>query len=78
MHTLKVDTKNRVRLPNTKPGQYFSIEPQGDGSLVLVPVKEPKRKEMFPPGSLVKYFTAEKNREEMELLKGCVGPTDAE
>lgn len=31
--------------------------------------------EMFPPGSLLKYFTPERDKEELEILSGCVqGP----
>lgn len=32
-------------------------------------------KEAFPPGSLLKYFTPERDREELEILSDCVkGP----
>jgi hypothetical protein len=72
VHTLIVDQKKRVRLPEAKPGQVFSLEPQGDGSLVLIPLKKPKRKEMFPPGSLLKYMTKERDELQAELLKGCL------
>ena len=58
MQTLKVDTRKRVLLSGTKPGQVFSRHDNLDGSIVLVPVKEVDRAgEMFPPGSLLKYFT---------------------
>ena len=76
MHTLVVDRKKRVRLPEAKPGQVFCLEQQDDGSLVLIPLKKPKRKEMFPPGSLLKYMTKERDELEAELLKGCVPGTD--
>jgi hypothetical protein len=34
-----------------------------------------KPKEAFPPGSLLNYFTVERDREELEILSGCViGP----
>ena len=71
MTTLTVDDRKRVRLPSARPGQVFSFEPNADGSITLVPVKA-QRSEMFPRGSLLKYFTPAKNKEELELLKGCV------
>ncbi len=38
-----------------------------------------KPKEMFPPGSLLKYFTPEKDEEERRILSGCVqGPQGGE
>ena len=52
-----------------------------DGTIVLVPVKEGEQPdgEMFPQGSLLKYFTGALGRERDErdasLLSGCVqGP----
>jgi len=34
-----------------------------------------KPKETFPPGSLLKYFTPERDTEELAILSGCVkGP----
>jgi len=40
----------------------------------LIPIKA-DAKEAFPPGSLAKYFTPERNREELAILKGCIqGP----
>ena len=81
MQTLKVDTRKRVLLSGTKHGQVFSRHHNPAGSIVLVPVKEvkPRGVEMFPPGSLLKYFTGRLGRERDErdasLLSGCVqGP----
>jgi len=71
MTTLTVDDRKRVRLPSARPGQVFSFEPNTDGSITLVPMKA-QRREMFPRGSMLKYFTPTKNKEELELLKGCV------
>jgi hypothetical protein len=70
VHTLTVDAKLRVRIPDAKPGQVFAYENRGDGSFTLTEVKV-TRKERFPPGSLLKYFTPEKNAEEAALLAGC-------
>ena len=81
MTTVTVDDRKRVRIPDAKPKQVFSYKANPDGSVLLVPVKE-ERKEMFPPGSLLKYFTGELGRErdkrDLEILSGCVqGPVDA-
>ena len=38
MKTLTVDDRQRVRLPQVKPGQVFAYEPDTDGSIKLVPV----------------------------------------
>jgi hypothetical protein len=46
MKTLTVDDRQRVRLPQVKPGQVFAHEPDPDGSIKLVPVitkPSPKR-----------------------------------
>jgi hypothetical protein len=46
MKTLTVDDRQRVRLPQVKPGQVFAYEPESDGSIKLVPVivkRSPKR-----------------------------------
>ena len=46
MQTLTVDDRQRVRLPQVKPGQVFAYEPDADGSIKLVPVvakRSPRR-----------------------------------
>ncbi len=74
MKTLTVDDYQRIRLPDARPRSKFSYEPDADGTIRLIPVKA-DTKEAFPPGSLAKYFTAERNKEELAILKGCVqGP----
>jgi hypothetical protein len=72
MKTLTVDDFQRVRLPKAKPRSKFAYEDREDGTITLTPVSEVKAKEPFPPGSLAKYFTPERNKEEMAILKGCV------
>jgi hypothetical protein len=52
------------------PRQVYAYEPQADGTIHLVPVKA-NAAERFPRGSLVKYLTAERDREQLALLKGC-------
>ena len=74
MKTLTVDDHKRIRIPDAKPRQIFAYTTHPDGIITLVPVKPP-RKEMFPRGSLLKYFTPKKDKEEAILLSGCVqGP----
>lgn len=70
MKTLTVDNQKRVRIPDARPRQVFSYEPESDGTIRLVPVKAVAL-EPFPPGSLKKFITAERNRELLELVKGC-------
>jgi len=70
MTTLKVDDRQRVRLPEAKPGQVLAYENPGDGRYILTVVTV-KTEEPFPPGSLKKFVTAQSNREMLGLLKGC-------
>jgi hypothetical protein len=71
MHTLVVDSKKRVRLPDAKPNEVFAYEAQGDGQFLLIRLAEAGPTGVFPPGSLKGYFTREKAKEELTLLKGC-------
>ena len=71
MHTLIVDTKKRIRLPDAKPKQVFAYERQGDGQFLLTRLLKENPTESFPRGSLKKYFTRSKAKEELALLKGC-------
>ena len=74
MKTLTVDDYQRVRLPNVKPRTKFSYEDRGDGTITLTEVKA-EAKETFPRGSLMKYLTPERDKEQLAILKGCVqGP----
>ena len=74
MTAATADDKKRVRIPDARPGQVVSIKSNRDGSWTLVPLNA-ERKERFPRGSLLKYFTAEKNAVETEIAKGFVqGP----
>lgn len=78
MVTVKADSRRRVQIPGIKPGQIFAFEDQGNGVRVLTDVKKDV-KEPFPPGSLLKYFTAEKDAEESAIASGCVqGPDGPE
>lgn len=38
MKTLTVDDRQRVRLPQVKPGQVYAYEADTDGSIKLIPV----------------------------------------
>jgi hypothetical protein len=70
MKTLTVDDQKRIRIPDAKPRQVFAYENKGDGTITLTEVKAESR-EPFPPGSLKKYVTAERNKELLEIFKGC-------
>jgi hypothetical protein len=70
MKTLTVDDQKRIRIPDAKPRQVFAYENNGDGTITLTEVKAEAR-EPFPPGSLKKYVTAERNKELLEIFKGC-------
>jgi len=70
MKTLTVDDQKRVRIPDAKPRQVFSYINHGDGTLTLTLVKA-EASEPFPRGSLLQYFTPEKDQEELALLSGC-------
>jgi hypothetical protein len=67
--TLKVDARKRVRLPDVRPQQVLSYQNNGDGSFTLREMKEPTA-EPFPKGSLLKYITRRRNKEQLALLKG--------
>ena len=71
MKTLTVDDQKRIRIPDAKPRQVFAYENHGNGTITLTEVKV-ERKERFPRGSLVKYLTPQRDREQLEILKGCV------
>jgi len=68
--TLTVDAHKRIRIPDAKPRQTFAYENEGNGRLVLTVVRA-ETQEPFPPGSLKKYITPERDAEMLELLKGC-------
>ena len=70
MKTVKVDAHKRIRIADLKPGQVLVYAALGDGTFTLTLVKA-ETKVAFPRGSLAKYFTREKNREELALLAGC-------
>lgn len=74
MKTLTVDAYKRVRIPDVAPRTKFAYQNNGDGTITLTRVTA-ERKERFPRGSLLKYLTPAKAKEELVLLKGCVqGP----
>jgi hypothetical protein len=72
--TVTADAYLRVRLPNVKPGARFVYEEVGNGTIVLTKVKAQARKP-FPRGSLAKYLTSARDKEQLAILQGCVhGP----
>lgn len=70
MKTLKVDRHKRVRIADLRPGQVLAYTNNGDNTFTLTIVKA-QAQPAFPPGSLLRYFTAKKNEEELGLLAGC-------
>jgi len=70
VHTLIVDSKKRLRLPDAEPNQVYAYEPQGDGRFLLTRVVKTDPPEAFPRGSLRRYLTRSKAKEELALLKG--------
>ena|SRR5437867_3421142 len=68
--TLTVDSSKRIRIPDAKPNQVFAYENHGDGTITLTEVQA-EAKEPFPPGSLKKYVTQERNKELLEIFRGC-------
>jgi hypothetical protein len=81
MHTLKADPKQRIRLPDAKPGQVFAYEKQAEGRYTLTLVVKTESKPRFPKGSLLKYFTGaagrERNKVETAIASGCLqGPPE--
>jgi hypothetical protein len=71
MHTVVADKWKRVRIGDAKPGQVFAYANNGDGSITLTQVKA-ERKPRFPRGSLLKYLTPERDKEQLAILSGCV------
>lgn len=70
MKTVKVDARNRVRLPDVQPEQVLLYQNNGDGSFLLRLIND-DRPEPFPKGSLLKYITKKRDDEQLTLLKGC-------
>ena len=78
MKTLTADKYKRLRIPDAKPQQVFAYANNGDGSFTLTVVKA-ERKEAFPRGSLLKYLTPERDKEQLGILSACVpAPLKAE
>ncbi len=71
MKTLTADKYKRVCIPDAKPQQVFAYANNGNGSFTLTVIRtEPKEK--FPRGSLLKYLTPERDKEQLEILSACV------
>lgn len=71
VHTLVVDAKKRIRLPDAQPNQVFAYEQKGEGLIVLTRLVKQEPEEPFPRGSLKKYLTRAKAGEELALWRGC-------
>jgi hypothetical protein len=68
--TLTVDDYKRIRIPVATPRQVYALADHGNGSFRLTLVKA-KTGEPFPPGSLDKFMTPERDKEQLALLNGC-------
>ena len=75
MKTLTVDDYQRVRLPKEFARPRSKLAYEENGNTITLTILKAEAEETFPRGSLVKYLTPDKGREELALLKGCVqGP----
>ena len=70
MKTLTIDAHKRIRIPDAQPQQVFAYENTGDGRRILTEIKV-ESTEPFPPGSLRKHVTPERDAEMLALLKGA-------
>lgn len=43
MSTSKVDSKKRITLPNSKPGDIYEIQHQADGRILLIRLEVPSQ-----------------------------------
>lgn len=71
MKTLTVDANKRVRIPDAKPSQVYSYEPDSNGTIHLIPVKA-HAEDAFPRGSLTKYLTPERDKEQLARITATV------
>ncbi len=85
MNTTVIDKKRRMTLPESvcraiglRPNDQveWRVEAGEIRGRKLVPQKP---KEAFPRGSLLRYLTPERDKEQLAILSGCVrGPLEAE
>jgi bifunctional DNA-binding transcriptional regulator/antitoxin component of YhaV-PrlF toxin-antitoxin module len=76
-----IDKKHRMTLPESiceaaglKPNDQVEWRVE-DGEIRGRKLVAQKSEEAFPPGSLLKYFTPERDEEELAILSACVkGP----
>jgi bifunctional DNA-binding transcriptional regulator/antitoxin component of YhaV-PrlF toxin-antitoxin module len=81
MNATVIDKKRRMTLPESvceavglKPNDQVEWRVEA-GEIRGRRLVEQKPIETFPPGSLLKYFTPERDKEELSILSGCVkGP----
>ncbi len=83
MEATVLDKKRRMTLPQSvsqaiglKPGDRVEWRIE-NGEIRGRKLVAKKAKEMFPPGSLLRYLTPERDAEQLAILSGCVqGPID--
>ena len=73
-----IDKKHRMTLPESicaaaglKPNDQVEWRVE-EGEIRGRQLVAQMPKEAFPPGSLLKYFTPERDKEELAILSGCV------
>jgi bifunctional DNA-binding transcriptional regulator/antitoxin component of YhaV-PrlF toxin-antitoxin module len=79
-----IDKKHRLTLPESvcvavglKPNDQVEWRVE-DGEIRGRKLVPQKRKEAFPRGSLLKYLTPERDKEQLAILSGCVqGPVES-
>ena len=85
MNATVIDKKLRMTLPESvcealdlRPNDRVEWRVE-DGEIRGRKLVAQKTKEVFPRGSLVKYLTPERDKEQLAILSGCVqGPVEAE
>jgi len=81
MNATVIDKKHRMTLPESvceaiglKPDDRVEWRVE-DGEIRGRRLVAQKSEEAFPPGSLLKYFTLERDKDDLAILSGCViGP----
>ena len=85
MNATVIDKKRRMTLPESVC-EALGLQPNDrvewraeDGEIRGRKLVAGKTKEVFPRGSLLKYLTPERDKEQLTILSGCVqGPVESQ
>jgi bifunctional DNA-binding transcriptional regulator/antitoxin component of YhaV-PrlF toxin-antitoxin module len=85
MRATVIDQKRRTTLPESicheiglRPNDQVEWRVE-DGEIRGRKLAPQPAKQLFPPGSLLKYITAQRDEEQLAILTGCVpGPENPE